>query len=145
MIGYRNWRDLEVGLELDCVIAERLGWRIEQKPWMGQDSYHVIYPSGNPVYITGSGGRVTGLIQGYEQLRAIIPCFSRNAAIASDALTLPDGFSIVKFDNGWRASPETPNSTAFHKPGLADAICRAWLAYDDALSAQQESESYHGI
>lgn len=121
-----NWCDLPAGLNLDRLIAERLGWREIKRRDIYEEGYDWggFYPrlfgrSPTPLYPIGTD---------------LIPQYSTDA---NAALTLVkvDNFQLEYWHGQWRAGAYLDNSSEDAGWEYADspalAICRAWLAVQE--------------
>lgn len=120
-----NWREMPAGRELDRLIAERLGHPTFTEPI--PESERDLYKPG----ITElSWMRVNGI-------PIPVPHYSTDA---NAALSLIEGteegndYLLRKLNTGWHIHAYWGDSGKITatEPTIALAVCRAWLAYQDA-------------
>lgn len=120
MTRMTDWRALDAGRDLDRRIAERLGWtHIESTEYWLDDPHD------------------TSLVQAWRGIpprstgEALVPCYSTDL---NAAITLIPSDQQFELSNG--LEPEWEALIGWGYDGGADtpalAVCRAWLAYQDA-------------
>lgn len=125
-----DWRTMEAGRELDRVVAERLGWRIDIENGDVYDEKGDYIPSDNPY---GESREI-----GYTENELWGRC-SHYSTDANAALALYDGCRIelkAEPPDDWTCFLVIESPVYGEWRGEADtaalAIVRAWLAWKDA-------------
>lgn len=123
--------------ELDKLVAERLGWRIEQLTVHAGLSWHQVFtPDGTPILRETAYG--TKNAWPLYELDTTYPAYSTDANAALALIK-----SIFRLETGraagdrviWRANAALDEAFWVTADTPARAIVLAWLAWQDAQSA----------
>lgn len=131
-MGEANWREMEVGRELDWLIAEKCGVEIlEQTPNTDWNTTH------QPMYLAKIDGALQGLWHSRKEDCA--PRYSSDLNAAFDLLKqMPMGaVGLLEGNEAWFSNAYMDGAgllTDEEADTPALAICRAWLAWKERQS-----------
>ena len=107
-------------------LCEAVGTRLGYHVLGERDKFVLIFPNGDPYRKHRDTER-----EAWEDS----PNWPRWPDAAFE-LSLPEGFTITKVPDGWRAWVGNPDRFPFVRPKVAEAVSCGWLACHDAGAGQ---------